>query len=556
MREVLPPEYSLVGNDVYTDVEMFEPYASEHNDSTILKQLEKYAPNNACVLTLADLLRKPIYSCEELHTRQERIRAIQTIYSTHTKKTDELIGTIRESESDVQWLLSNEHKDDILNTSEFVYVNWKALKHIGCNSSALFLYVKNIYTIMVSPILSIFSPVISIIIPFIILRFKFNLKIPFTTFMRAVVNIIMTNMVWILNSRRTNFIQILTYCISMMVYIQALLNTLELSKNTYKVVRFVTAKIDSLVNYVNACEELMHVYRLREEGLSLGWKLNRMRTGDKLVLYKQIYMPETTDDIRKLDALNTYLRNVNRQLAFISVARLTQVRGMCFAEFVDDTPHPVVSAKQMYHISIANPVTNDYCMRGENCVITGPNAAGKSTIIKALLINTIFSQTFGVACAEEFVISPFYFINSQINIPDVKGKMSLFEAEMYRCKYNIDIVKGVPPNRKCLIVMDEMFNTTNVVEGVSGAYGILYHLCKSKNVCTVITTHYSILAKTRGFKACRMEVEHKDDGTIGFPYKLSEGISKQFVAIELLKNHFDQDVIDSSINFKKKILLV
>ena len=67
-----------------------------------------------------------------------------------------------------------------------------------------------------------------------------------------------------------------------------------------------------------------------------------------------------------------------------------------------------------------------------NVVITGPNAAGKSTFIKALSLSILFSQTICIVPASNFVLTPFTLINTYLNIPDCKGKESLFEAEMNR----------------------------------------------------------------------------------------------------------------------------
>ena len=549
-------DYSLVGNDVYTDIEMFEAYTSEHSDSTILNQIGAYAPNESCMRSMEDLLRKPIVNTSELVNRQNRVRNILDKYSSHREKTDSLICKIKETEEDVQWLLGNDTtKHDILNPADFVYVKWRVLKQLGCNASGLFLLLKNAYIIMLSPMLSIFSPIVSIIIPYVILRFKLKLKIPFTVFLRTVLKIIISNVTWMIRSKHPNFMQLLTYVVSIIIYFQAIFNTVELSKNTYKVVRFISHKMTSLSNYIKACGDLLRIYGI-DDNAPEGCKTSGLRLGEKMVLYKQIRSPETAVDHERHTHLREYIRHTNHHLAFVGIALLANARKMCFTNFVEGVHEPILSTKGLYHASVENPVPNDFDLRSENCVITGPNAAGKSTLIKALLINTIVSQTFGLAFATEFEMTPFYFITSQINIPDVKGKESLFEAEMYRSKFNLDIVKQVPSDRKCLVVMDEMFNTTNVVEGVSGAYGILRNLCKSSNACTIVTTHYSILAKTKGVKACQMEVDQDTGASIRFPYILTDGISKQFVAIELLKNHFDEDVIECAINFKKKLLLV
>jgi DNA mismatch repair ATPase MutS len=171
------------------------------------------------------------------------------------------------------------------------------------------------------------------------------------------------------------------------------------------------------------------------------------------------------------------------------------------------------------------------------------------------MLNVILSQTYGIANALTFCISPFYFINTQINIPDVKGKQSLFEAEMFRCKYNLDIVSNLPKDRKALILMDEVFSSTNVVEGIAGAYGILKKMSSFSNVCTIVTTHFLYLTKLKSFEKFKMNVKFDEMEQISYPYKLEHGSSKQLVAIELIKKNFDEDVINTSLSIKKKLLV-
>ena len=47
----------------------------------------------------------------------------------------------------------------------------------------------------------------------------------------------------------------------------------------------------------------------------------------------------------------------------------------------------------MYHPAIENPVKNNININ-KNIIITGPNAAGKTTTIKATIIKTIENKNF------------------------------------------------------------------------------------------------------------------------------------------------------------------
>ena len=51
-------------------------------------------------------------------------------------------------------------------------------------------------------------------------------------------------------------------------------------------------------------------------------------------------------------------------------------------------------------------------------IITGPNASGKTTILKSSLINILFSQQFGCGFYDSAKIKPFNNIHCYLNIPD------------------------------------------------------------------------------------------------------------------------------------------
>ncbi len=98
--------------------------------------------------------------------------------------------------------------------------------------------------------------------------------------------------------------------------------------------------------------------------------------------------------------------------------------------------------------------------------------------------------------------------------------------------------------------MDEIFNSTNALEGVSGAYGVLKKMSSYSNSCNIVTTHYGYLTKLNNFKRLKMEKNNEN-----FDYKIKSGISKQFLAIEMLKNNFDQEVVSEALKIKNKLLV-
>ena len=57
----------------------------------------------------------------------------------------------------------------------------------------------------------------------------------------------------------------------------------------------------------------------------------------------------------------------------------------------------------------SDPIKNSYTLN--NMIITGPNAAGKTTILKTTLINIILAQQCGVGTFSDAVVYPFKFFH-------------------------------------------------------------------------------------------------------------------------------------------------
>lgn len=114
--------------------------------------------------------------------------------------------------------------------------------------------------------------------------------------------------------------------------------------------------------------------------------------------------------------------------------------------------------------------------------------------------------------------------------------------------------------------MDEIFNSTNPVEGISGAYAVAKKLTTFPMLRCFITTHYTYLTKLQKashstnppVRFVNMRMDAKTDlgaSEIRYSYRLQPGVSRQYIALELLrKNGFDLDLIEDAIAVKKQLL--
>ena len=233
-----------------------------------------------------------------------------------------------------------------------------------------------------------------------------------------------------------------------------------------------------------------------------------------------------------------------------------------------------------------SPVKNTVSL-DKRLVITGPNASGKTTILKMTMLNIMFSQQLGHGFYEAGTrIRPYHQLHSYLNIPDTSGRDSLFQAESRRCKEILDKLSGeAPPTEEggqqastqwgCggqspsvrhFCIFDELYSGTNPYEAIASAYGYITHLTKHVSVDFMLTTHYIQLCKlfeesdeakepTRNHEIRNLHMEVADRGNYDFKYlyALRPGISAIKGGIKVL---YDLQYPASIVDATRRILSV
>jgi DNA mismatch repair ATPase MutS len=196
----------------------------------------------------------------------------------------------------------------------------------------------------------------------------------------------------------------------------------------------------------------------------------------------------------------------------------------------------------------SDPVKNDVNI-DNNIILTGPNAAGKTTLLKSILFNIIFSQQTGYGFYDKCKLTPFDKIKCYINIPDTTDRDSLFQAEARRC---INILNSIKPDEKTFCVFDEIFSGTNPYEAVASGTAYLNYLNKFKNINFVITTHFinicKYLSKEQNIENYNMKILIDNNDNMKYTYKIHKGISYIKGGLSVLKDLNYPDVIIKESN--------
>jgi hypothetical protein len=216
------------------------------------------------------------------------------------------------------------------------------------------------------------------------------------------------------------------------------------------------------------------------------------------------------------------------------------------------TSKNVTKFKNLYYPPHETPVKNNVII-DKKIIITGPNAAGKTTVIKSTLMNIILSQQIGYGFYESAKVKPYDYLHCYLNIPDTSGRDSLFQAECRRCKEILDTIKENGKTDTHLCVFDELYSGTNPDEAELSSVAFMEYLIKMKNIKCILTTHFvkicSILETRGNIKNYYMDTTITENNDFKYSFKLLKGISEVKGGIKVLKDmNYPKEIIEETEN--------
>ena len=466
----------------------------------------------------------------------------------------------------------NEIKSESDFKEKYYYIDWDVLEFL--NKSEQFLQFMSLYN-MASPVISLFIPIIILIIPFFVIRMK-GLTLTLTEYGEVLRGLAETHAIGKLftkfsevsaNEKMYMLVSAAFYVFSIyqniMVCVRFNNNMIKIHKHFNEINSYLEYTIQSIDNYISFSKDLLSqteftkILREKRETLfELKSKISSI-SEYKLTNFRKIheigcvlkYFYELHDDKLYNDALmysfgfNGYIDCLEGLITNIGEKKIN------YASFTNKNKKTVFKKSYYAPLINNNPVKNTVKLN-KNLIVTGPNASGKTTILKSTLINIIFTQQFGCGFYDSATINPYKYLHCYINIPDTSGRDSLFQAEARRCKEILDIVDSNKTDSH-FCIFDELYSGTNPEEAVISAVAFMEYLIKNKNVSCLLTTHFLKVAKKLKKNISILNqhmVTTKTNNKISYSYLLKEGISEIKGGINVLcEMNYPQEIIDKTI---------
>jgi len=184
-------------------------------------------------------------------------------------------------------------------------------------------------------------------------------------------------------------------------------------------------------------------------------------------------------------------------------------------------------------LCIKEPIKSDIVYNRHN-LMTGPNRGGKSSFLRAVLQQVLFSRVLGITNCERASLPWVHWIHSRIRSLDKPGEASLFEEDVKSCA---GILKRVDVAEHGLVLIDELFHSTNPPDALFCAQTFLGDFWKCESATSIISTHSFELLNDlpEHVKTLCCPASEVDDGQIKYSYKVEHGVCKLSSVREVLK---------------------
>ncbi len=204
----------------------------------------------------------------------------------------------------------------------------------------------------------------------------------------------------------------------------------------------------------------------------------------------------------------------------------------------------VYEAEELYHPLIENPVANS--IKTDGCVLlTGSNASGKSTFLKSVAINALFSQTIATSLSKSYNGDFYKIVSSMSHKDDIINGDSYYMVEIKALKRILDL--SADSESKVLCFLDEVLRGTNTVERIAASTQILKCFSERDTLCFAATHDIELTRLLEKHYENYHFDESFENDDVKYNYILCNGPAVTRNAIRLLaQTGYDKELIEDA----------
>ncbi len=256
--------------------------------------------------------------------------------------------------------------------------------------------------------------------------------------------------------------------------------------------------------------------------------LHEIRSYNKMIALVSAHRPLCEDLCRSIAELDA------------AVAVLSFRKSLPYCSRPHYVGQMTINVQELYHPLLRDAVPNSAVLT-KAAIITGSNASGKSTFIKAVAVNGILAMALDTCTARVYQAPRALVISSMAVRDNLTGGESYYVSEVRSLKRVLDHVDRMP----CLCFVDEILKGTNTAERIAASAAILRHLFRENCFCLVATHDIELTELLAGEFENYHFSEQVTDEEITFDYLIKPGASKTTNAIRLLAcMKFDREIVE------------
>ncbi|KAL6304264.1 muts domain V-domain-containing protein [Sparassis latifolia] len=198
--------------------------------------------------------------------------------------------------------------------------------------------------------------------------------------------------------------------------------------------------------------------------------------------------------------------------------------------------HPTVELGLLTVGRTFTPNTVSFSEDSHLHIITGPNMAGKSTLLRQTALISILAQTGSFVPADSAEIGIVDKVFSRVGAKDdLFHDRSTFMVEMLETS---NILRRATPNS--LVIMDEVGRGTTVEDGLAIAFATVHHVLSVNRCRALFATHFHELADMLGHSPHNhrgqgpfarasffcTDVDETEDGYFAYSHRLRPGVNR------------------------------